>query len=233
LSDSGKLDVFVSYSNEDKEVADRVISRLERDGVSCWISHRDARPGAEWAESIVDAIENSKVVILIYTAHSNDSQQVLREMERAVYANVPILPFLIEDHPLSRSMSYFLGATHWLNVSKDPIERGVDKLADAIGPVLRAASKGLRPGAVVLPTPQRLKQLYWAAILIPIALALVAVAAGSEDIGIAALLGADVGLPFGVYGLLWGRASWKSSAFAMVLFVLGTIFVATVIMPLL
>ena len=53
-------DVFVSHSVKDKAVAEAVVERLEAESLICWIAPRDVVPGADWGESIIDAIESSR-----------------------------------------------------------------------------------------------------------------------------------------------------------------------------
>jgi len=52
-------DVFISYSSEDKNVADAVCGTLEKQDVRCWIASRDVPPGQSWPAAIVKAISNS------------------------------------------------------------------------------------------------------------------------------------------------------------------------------
>ena len=73
-------EVFISYSTKDKAVADAVCARLEQDNCRCWYAPRDIMPGADWAGSIIEAIEQSKVMVLIFTDFANESRQVLREI---------------------------------------------------------------------------------------------------------------------------------------------------------
>ena len=50
------FDVFISYPHQDKTMADAACARLEAEGIRCWMAPRDITPGADWGESIVDAI---------------------------------------------------------------------------------------------------------------------------------------------------------------------------------
>ncbi|MFP4017537.1 MAG: toll/interleukin-1 receptor domain-containing protein, partial [Halanaerobiales bacterium] len=88
-------DVFISYSSNDKHIADAVCNALEYNKIRCWIASRDVTPGKEWGEEIISAISRSKVMVLIFSSSANNSQQVLREVERAVNKNVIIVPFRI------------------------------------------------------------------------------------------------------------------------------------------
>ena len=39
---------------------------LESNGVRCWIAPRDVTPGMEWSECIIDAIEECRVMVLVF-----------------------------------------------------------------------------------------------------------------------------------------------------------------------
>lgn len=120
-------DVFISYA-KDKIVADAICEKLENNNIRCWIAPRDILPGADWGNSIVDAIHSSKVLVLIFSSNSNESIQVTRELERAVNQGITIIPFRIEDTTLSGSMEYFIGPAHWLDARDPPLEKHIDKL---------------------------------------------------------------------------------------------------------
>ena len=77
-------DVFVSHSIKDKAIAEAIVARLEADSVTCWIAPRDVVPGADWGESIIDAIESSRIMVLIFSRNADASPQIKREVERAV-----------------------------------------------------------------------------------------------------------------------------------------------------
>ena len=115
-------DVFVSYSQPDYACAMELVSRIEAQGINCWIAPRDIAPSADWAAEIIDAIANSRTMVLVFSASSNDSPQVRREVERAVHKQVSILPFRIENVLPSKSLEYFLSAQHWLDAFPPPLE---------------------------------------------------------------------------------------------------------------
>lgn len=149
-------DVFVSYSSKDKPVADAVCAALEAARFRCWIAPRDILPGVEWGSAIVDAIRESPVFVLIYTAHSNQSQQVLREVERAVSKGAAIVPVRLEDVPPSKTMEYFISASHWLDAMGGPLEAHVEQLVRTVGSLLkqRTAPAEVTPAGVApLPPP--------------------------------------------------------------------------------
>lgn len=129
-------DVFISYSTKDKPLADAVCARLEGRGIRCWIAPRDIIPGADWGGSIVEAINESRVFVLIFTSNYNASQQTGHEVERAVNKGLHIIPLRVEDVPPTPSLEYFMGKRHWLDAITPPVESHLDKLGDAIERVL-------------------------------------------------------------------------------------------------
>ncbi|HLG11343.1 MAG TPA: toll/interleukin-1 receptor domain-containing protein, partial [Dehalococcoidia bacterium] len=71
-------DVFVSYASDDKPTADAVCASLEARGIRAWIAPRDILPGSDWSEAIIDAIENARVMVLVFSARANASRQIIR-----------------------------------------------------------------------------------------------------------------------------------------------------------
>jgi hypothetical protein len=117
-----KRDIFVSYSQPDRECAFQLTAQLEAQGIDVWIAPRDIAPAADWAEEIIEAISCARLMVLVFSAHCNMSPQVRREVERAVHRQVPILPFRIEDVLPARSLEYFLSTQHWLDAFPPPRE---------------------------------------------------------------------------------------------------------------
>lgn len=143
-------DVFISYSVRDKAVADAVCATLEGRRIRCWIAPRDVLPGIPFAEALIDALNQSSILVLVFSSSSNNSPQVMREVERAVNKGIPIIPLRIEDVTPSKAMEYFLSTPHWLDALTPPLEKHLQKLADTVQ-VLLAATAGGGPPA---PGPQ-------------------------------------------------------------------------------
>jgi hypothetical protein len=135
--------VFISYSQPDHAHAFELVERVEAQGVKCWIAPRDIAPSADWAAEIIDAISNASTMILVFSASSNDSPQVRREVERAVHKQLSILPFRIENVLPSKSLEYFLSAQHWMDAFPPPREPHYARLCAY-----------LKSQSVAQPTPQ-------------------------------------------------------------------------------
>lgn len=164
-------DVFVSYSHKDKPAADAVVAGLEQKGVRCWVAPRDVTPGTSWGDAIIGAIETAKIMVVILSANSNQSRQVVREVERAVANGVIIIPFRIEKIDPTGAMAYFLSTEHWLDAITPPLEEHIEKLGSTIQlflteggrPVTEERQREAR-GSYVTPVPRRLPARYMVAL---------------------------------------------------------------------
>jgi len=125
-------DVFISYSHEDKKVADAVCSIMEKKNIRCWMAPRDITPGKPFAEAIIDGIKGSKVFILVYSSNSNQSNQVIKEVDRAVHNGLAIIPLRLEDVPMSKQLEYYVSDVHWLDALTPPLERHISKLCKVV-----------------------------------------------------------------------------------------------------
>ena len=107
--------VFVSFASEDIELARRAVHSLERAGFRCWLSERDIEPAASYPAAITDALARSGALLLILTESANASPHVLREIELAFNARIPILPIRLSGVLPSSDLAYFLSTTQWLD----------------------------------------------------------------------------------------------------------------------
>lgn len=129
-------DVFISYAQEDKPIADAVCAKLEAHAIRCWIAPRDIPPGKNFPEAIIEGIEGGKVVVVIFSSFANKSPHVMRELTNAVNKSRIIIPFRIEDVEPSKSMEYLISVPHWLDAVTPPIEKHIDLLAKTIGCII-------------------------------------------------------------------------------------------------
>jgi hypothetical protein len=74
--------VFISYASQDGAIADVVVAALERHGGACWIAPRDVTPGGFYADAIVRALNEARILVLVLTENTVTSPHVLREVER-------------------------------------------------------------------------------------------------------------------------------------------------------
>ena len=130
------VQVFISHSSKDREIADAICRHLESTGVSCWIAPRDIEPGADWTQCILQAIASARLFILVFSRHANDSEHVQREVGRACSLHVPVLPFRTEAVEPRDSLGYFLQTVHWFDATTAPLERHLPVLTERVNALL-------------------------------------------------------------------------------------------------
>jgi TRAP-type C4-dicarboxylate transport system substrate-binding protein len=129
-------DVFISYASGDSTVAEQVCTWLEARNIRCWMAPRDVKPGQNFAEAVLDAIDEASVFILIFSANANKSPHVIGELDRARTSQVPIVPFRIDTSSPSRAMQYYIAMYQWLDASKPPLRKYIPHLIETIQEIL-------------------------------------------------------------------------------------------------
>ncbi len=126
---SSHRQVFISYSAEDRVIAEKVCRLLERDDLPCWIAPRDVVPGHDFAEQIIDAIESTRVMVLVLSSHANSSIFVRNEVERAISKGKVVVPLRIQDVQPSRALELFVSRSQWIDAWTPPLAARVHLLA--------------------------------------------------------------------------------------------------------
>lgn len=148
-------DVFISYSSKDKTYADAIIHTLEEHGIKCWIAYRDATPGEKYSSSIIAAIRETKVFLLIFSKNSKASVHVKNEINFATKVGSVIIPFRVEDVVPDDSLEYYLGATHWLEALTKPLQNHILRLKDTIKHALSHTTEDVAPVTNATATSRR------------------------------------------------------------------------------
>jgi hypothetical protein len=157
-------DIFVSYASPDRDVAFRIVSFLEAQGISCWVAPRDVPPGVEYGEAIINGIEQSRALVLILSDQSNESQFVRKEVERAVSKTKAVLPVRIREVTPSGSLEFFISSAQWVDAWKSPMEQHLLPLVAAIKSMGQPDAPSVRSAA--LPSPRRSRTPLLAAVAI-------------------------------------------------------------------
>ena len=121
-------DIFISYSHKDAHIADAICHKFEEAGIRCWYAPRNIKPGDEWADAIIKALEQCKAMVLVFTEASNLSTQVRREVDSAVSFGKTIIPFKCTNTEPTGSMRYYLSTLHWMDALTAPMDASIEHL---------------------------------------------------------------------------------------------------------
>jgi Tol biopolymer transport system component len=156
----GSRPMFISYASRDAGAAETVCQSLESHGVSCWMAPRDVKPGAQYADAIVGAINEARAVVLLMSASAMESSHVGREVERAASKHKQIIAFRIDAAPPSPGLEYFLSGSQWIDVPAMGLKAALAKLAGAVaeGPPTHAPAVPTAKPPPELPPPRALSR---------------------------------------------------------------------------
>ena len=143
---SSGSDAFVSYASQDTGVANSIVESLESHGLKCWIAPRNVKPGAQYADAIVRAINEAKAVVMVMSGSAVGSPHVGKEIERASSKRKPIIAFRIDAAPLNHALEYFLSESQWIDVKALGMPAALAKLKDAVGQDRVASSQEVTAG---------------------------------------------------------------------------------------
>src|SRR5882757_2753361 len=143
--------VFISHSSKDNKVATAVCTALESRGHSCWMSSRDIKPGENFQGSIVRAIRESGVMVLVFSTNANNSDEIKKEMALASQSKKLVIPVRAEDVMPSEDFTYELATRQWIDMFTD-WEKSIEVLSDQVGAANPREDTGVRP-AVAMESP--------------------------------------------------------------------------------
>ena len=156
---SSSRDVFVSYASQDVAVTNSVVEHLEHQGIRCWIAPRDVKPGAQYADAIVRAINEAKTLVLVLSQNAVGSSHVGREIERAASKNKQIIALKIDPASLTPALEYFLSESQWIDVPALGMTGALSRLSASIGQASTPPSSAVGAGGPSVAKPAILTRL--------------------------------------------------------------------------
>lgn len=131
--------IFISFASQDLRVATTLCKALESRGFKCWISARDIQPGDNFQVAIVQAIRQAKIMLLVFTANSNNSEEMNKELALASQNKLIVMPLRIEDVRPNDAFAYEFATRQWIDFFAD-WEMAIEQLAQRIENATRDTS---------------------------------------------------------------------------------------------
>jgi S1-C subfamily serine protease len=138
--------IFITYSSKDQKVSRTICTALENRGLTCWISSRNVKPGQNYQEQIVKAIRAAKIMVLVFTANANNSNEIKKELALASQNNLIVIPVRIEDVTPNEAFAYEFATRQWIDLFGD-WENSIAHLVEMIAAVIEDHPSGERAPA--------------------------------------------------------------------------------------
>ncbi len=115
-----RYDVFISYSSKDQKIVEGLSAYLEQHRIRCFVAYRDIPKGIAWARAIVEALDDSQMMVVVFSENFNQSEQVDREIELASEDRKPILTFRVTGDQFKGAKKYYLKNLNWIDAFPEP-----------------------------------------------------------------------------------------------------------------
>lgn len=99
IDNGSALRVFVSYSGEDRETAQKLVEILADDGRIKVLWAKSIRPGMAFADAIKTLIERAHLFMPLVSEKSQDRPWVHQETGYAMALGIPVIPIAIDTVP--------------------------------------------------------------------------------------------------------------------------------------
>jgi len=144
--------IFISFASQDHRVAMTLCQALETRGFKCWISSRDIQPGENFQVAIVRAIRQAKIMLLVFTANSNNSEEMNKELALASQSKLIVVPLRIEDVTPNEAFAYEFATRQWIDFFAD-WEVAIQQLSQRIENATRDHPGSIEAVAIAPPEP--------------------------------------------------------------------------------
>lgn len=144
--------IFISYSHQDKEIVDKIISRLEANGHDIWVDSRKVRIGDNITRKIEEGLTQAEALLVVVSHNSFRSKSVQQEFSTIALQQISkresrILPVKID----SSEVPGYLADRLYLDLSEN-FDAGLDRLIEELR-ALTPESLAMLPVAPVTRTP--------------------------------------------------------------------------------
>ena len=114
--------VFISYSSKEYAQANELRQLLQNNGISCWMAPESIASGSNYATAIPSAIRGCSVFLLLLTQASQESRWVPREVDVAINSGKRIIPYMIQNCPITDTFDFYLIGVQRLEGFRSPAD---------------------------------------------------------------------------------------------------------------
>ncbi len=132
-------EIFISYRRADQRWAKLLHEQLRAEGVEAWF---DAQVGAgeDWRLATAQALEDSRIFVLLFSANAAASTDIAKELAAAVLEKKLIVPVRLENIAPKGAFLYELASRNWINAYDDTGAK-LAELAKGLARLVKSGAK--------------------------------------------------------------------------------------------
>lgn len=128
--------VFLLYASEDIDFARKLASDLKERGFNPWLDVEQITPGQIWQKSVMRALEESTVAIVLVSEHLSSKKGFVQKELKVALETLqeqkqdmsPVIPVRIDESKVPEIFSHI----HWVNFFE---EGGIDRLVSGLNKI--------------------------------------------------------------------------------------------------
>ncbi len=124
------VEVFLSYSHNDRVLAGKLSTFLEKSEIDVFLAHEDIEVSKEWRKEIFKHLESCDVLLALLTANFEGSAWANQEVGYAMKRTVPVVPLIVGKANIKRLG--FLEAFQGIRVKKENPEQSFEEISSII-----------------------------------------------------------------------------------------------------
>jgi formylglycine-generating enzyme required for sulfatase activity len=116
-----KYNIFISYSRDDFDEVNNMILHIKEvlPSLNIWFDIDGIESGDEFEDKIIDAIDNSEIVLFALSNHSLKSEWAKREVTYAKNEQKRVIPILLKEARLTGWFSFKYGSTDCISIDNE------------------------------------------------------------------------------------------------------------------
>lgn len=115
-------EIFLSYCRADRQLAEQFVRAAADRGVTVWFDEK-IEGGEDWRQRIVAALGSAKALVILFSEHSNASDQLIKELAVADSLRKRVIPVLVSDCEPTGAYLYELASRNWVSIHPNPETR--------------------------------------------------------------------------------------------------------------
>ena len=120
-----EFDVFISYSQDDTDIAEKVLDALENAGLKCFMDRSGISAQDDWLSTLASAIQGSCIFLSLISRTYIGSDYSRSEMQLALMerkrGGLTVLPYLVDDGIGDEEVKRLVGTVPWLTRRDTPV----------------------------------------------------------------------------------------------------------------
>ncbi len=129
--------IFISYATSNMEIAYNICKFFESKDIFCWIAPRNINFIDSWPGQITRAIKTSKMLFLTLSNDSNNSDQVLKEVNIANRMKIPRFSFQIDDVKISDDLTFLITDKQIYDATLGDLSQHLSKILNDIKKIIQ------------------------------------------------------------------------------------------------